>query len=34
MELFSRVSKDWNNVDKGIENSKSLSLFKAKLKSL
>ena len=27
-----QASKDWNNLDNDIKNSKSLSLFKAKLK--
>ena len=29
-----QASKDWNNLDNDIKNCKSLSLFKAKLKSL
>ena len=29
-----RASKDWNNLDNDIKNSKSLSFFKAKLKTL
>ena len=29
-----QASKDWNNLDNDIKNSKSLSFFKAKLKTL
>ena len=29
-----QASKDWNNLDNDIKNSKSLSVFKAKLKTV
>ena len=34
MDIPYQASKDWNNLDNDIENVKSLSFFKAKLKSL